>query len=70
MAKLTASQRNSLPDSAFVFPKTREYPIHDRAHAYAAIKLSGGKPEEAQVRSAVCQKWGIGCNVGPGGSKK
>lgn len=70
MAKLTAAQRKSLPASDFVFPDTREYPIPDVEHAYAAIRLSGGKPEEAQVRSAVCKRYNIGCSIGPGGTKK
>lgn len=32
MAKLTTSQRNKLPDSAFAGPN-RSYPVNDRAHA-------------------------------------
>lgn len=33
MAKLTAKQRNALPDSAFALPKQRKYPINDASHA-------------------------------------
>lgn len=62
MARLNAEQRRQLPRSAFVFPDTKEYPIPDRGHAEAALIDSKGKPEEAEVRSAVCQKFGIGCN--------
>lgn len=53
MAKLTSAKRNSLPASAFVFPKTRKYPIHDAGHARDALARSSGKPEAAKVRAAV-----------------
>lgn len=39
MAKLTASQRSNLPSSAFVFPKTRKYPVHTQGHAQHAIRI-------------------------------
>lgn len=64
MAKLSAADRNSLPASDFVFQDTRRYPIHDRNHAYAAIKDSAGTADEGTVRAAVCKRWGIGCNLG------
>lgn len=35
MAKLTTTERNKLPDSAFAGPN-RSYPVEDRAHAKAA----------------------------------
>ena len=35
MTKLTTSERNALPDSAFAGPN-RSYPVEDRAHAKAA----------------------------------
>lgn len=38
---LTAAQRKALPDSAFVYPKSRRYPIHDRRHAIAALIMAG-----------------------------
>jgi hypothetical protein len=56
-AALTSKGRKSLPSSAFVFPKDKRYPIHDRAHAANALARSSGKPEEAAVRAAVCKKF-------------
>ena len=58
-AKLTAGARNALPDSAFVFPETRSYPIHDKKHARNALSrvAANGTPEEkAKVRAAVARK--------------
>jgi hypothetical protein len=33
MPRLTAARRKSLPKSAFGLPKTRGYPMEDKAHA-------------------------------------
>ena len=57
MAKLTTKERNSLPSSAFVFPKDRRYPIHDKSHAQNALARASGKPEEATVRAAVAKRY-------------
>lgn len=57
MAKLTTEERDKLPSSAFVFPKTREYPIHDESHARDALSRSAGKPEETAVRAAVRKRY-------------
>lgn len=56
-ATLTTATRNNLPSSAFVFPKTREYPIHNAAHASNALARAKGKTEEPIVRAAVKKKW-------------
>ena len=56
-ATLTTKKRKALPSSAFVFPKDKRYPIHDRAHAANALARSKGKPEEATVRAAVCRRY-------------
>lgn len=64
MAKLSSAERNALPSSDFVFQDTRRYPIHDRNHAYAAIKDSAGTADEPAVRAAVCKRYNIGCNLG------
>jgi hypothetical protein len=56
-AVVTAKKRKALPSSAFVFPKDKRYPIHDRAHAANALARSKGKPEEATVRAAVCRRY-------------
>jgi len=58
--KLTTKERNALPDSAFVFPKERKYPIHDESHARSALQRVSqfGTPEEkAKVRAAVKRKY-------------
>jgi hypothetical protein len=56
-AALDTATRNALPSSAFVFPKTRDYPIHDATHARNALARASGKPEEAAVRAAVKKKY-------------
>lgn len=58
--KLTAEERKKLPADAFVFPKERRYPIHDRNHARAALAFVSryGTPEEqAKVRAAVKKRY-------------
>ena len=57
MATLTEAQRKGLPDSDFVFPETRKYPIHDVNHARDALARSSGKPEESTVRAAVERRY-------------
>src|SRR5262245_42825771 len=54
---LTSKGRKALPAGAFVFPKDKRFPIHDRVHAANALARSSGKPEEAAVRAAVCKKF-------------
>jgi hypothetical protein len=58
--KLTYSQKQALPDSAFVFPKERKYPIPDLAHArnaLARVAANGTSEEQARVRAAVHKKF-------------
>lgn len=58
--KLSYKQRKALPSSAFVFPKQKRYPIHDRAHAQnalARVSQKGTPSEKAKVRAAVCRKY-------------
>lgn len=38
-AKLTAEERNKLPDSAFGIPSERMFPLHDAEHVKAAAKM-------------------------------
>lgn len=56
-AVLTAKARKAIPKDKFVFPDkapaSGSYPIHDRAHALAALSYSSGKPDESAVKSAV-----------------
>lgn len=53
MAKLTAKQLKALPDSMFGLPKTRQYPMPDKAHVIKAIQFfkyckDADKPELAK----------------------
>jgi len=58
--ELTTKTRKDLPDSAFVFPGERKYPIHDIAHArnaLARVSQHGTPEEKAKVRAAVYRKY-------------
>lgn len=60
LATLTAKSRKDLPDSAFVFPKTREYPIQDLAHGRNALSRAAQNETGTRlsaVRSAVYKKY-------------
>lgn len=63
-AKLSAAERDNLPDSAFAIPETRDYPIHDETHARNALSRvaqNGTDSEKKRVRAAVRKKYpGIG----------
>lgn len=57
---LTSKKRNALPDSAFVFPKERKYPVTDEAHARSALSYvsrHGTDEEKAKVRAAVKKRF-------------
>jgi len=62
--ELTYKARERLPDSSFVFPEKRKYPIHDKAHArnaLARVSQFGTPAEQKAVRAAVHSKYpGIG----------
>jgi hypothetical protein len=63
MAKLTTKKRKALKSKDFVFPKTRKFPIEDKAHARDALARAAhkGGAVEAKVRAAVKKKYpGIG----------
>lgn len=66
MAVLTAKTRNALPGSAFVFPKTRKFPIADASHARNALSRAAAKggSVEAKVRAAVHRRYP---SIGKGG---
>ena len=58
--ELSTSARNDLPDSAFVFPKDRKYPIPDENHARDAlsrVSANGTDAEKKAVRAAVHKKF-------------
>jgi hypothetical protein len=59
MARLTAEDRDNLPESDFALPPDG-YPIPDEGHAKAAlseISQHGTGEEKARVRSAVARKF-------------
>jgi len=58
--ELSYKARKRLPDSAFVFPKERKYPIHDLAHArnaLARVAQFGSAAEQKAVRAAVYARY-------------
>lgn len=60
MAKLKAKQRRKLPKSAFAYPSKRAYPIHDKAHARAALSMAARKNTSgsyAHVKAVVAKKF-------------
>ena len=66
---LTAKRRSNLPNTAFAYPKTRRYPIHDAKHARAALARaaqSGTSGSYRTVAKAVRAKYGNTiASVGP-----
>lgn len=64
MARLTAGARRALPGSAFVFPKSKAYPINDAEHARKALQLgakNASPAELARIKAAVKRRYpGIG----------
>ena len=60
MAKLKAKQRKKLPASAFAYPGKRAYPIHDKAHARAALSRAASSKTSgsyATVAAAVNRRY-------------
>lgn len=60
MARLTARGRRRIKKAAFVYPKSRSYPIHDRSHAQAALRMSARSDTSGSyttVRRAVCRRY-------------
>jgi hypothetical protein len=65
MAELSYAARKKLPSKDFIFPKTKGYPIPDKAHARAALQAAGGarsgKPaspaKKRKIRAAVHRKF-------------
>jgi len=70
MAVLTYARRERLPASAFVYPSTRRYPIHDIRHArnaLARVATFGTASEQARVRAEVHRRYPeIGEESNPG----
>lgn len=49
--KLTSALRSKLPTSAFAVPGRRAFPINDKSHARAALRLIGHARSEAEKRA-------------------
>ena len=63
MARLTAAQRKKLPASAFADPKDRAYPMEDKNHAEAAVRLVakyGSPAQKASVHAKAAREYGLG----------
>lgn len=60
MAKLKKGQRKKLAASSFAYPAQRKYPIHDRAHARAALSRAASSKTSGSyghVAAAVNRKY-------------
>src|ERR1700733_15196216 len=74
MATLSAAARKSLPDSAYAYidPKgVRHFPIHDKAHVIAALRLGPRSPMWAKAKGkvmAAARKFGVGTDSDTGRS--
>ena len=58
--QLTAAGRKRLDKSSFAIPETRQYPIHDRAHArnaLARVSQHGTPEQKKRVRAAVHRRY-------------
>ena len=70
MAKLTADQLKALPDEMFGLPKTRQYPMPDKAHVIKAIQFfkyckDEDKPELAKNINRRAKELGMKIKVQP-----
>jgi hypothetical protein len=74
MAKLDAEHRNKLKKGSFALQGKRKYPIHDKAHAKAALSMSARKDTEGEastVRKKVLAKYpGLKKKPGQDGKRK
>lgn len=60
MSKLNTAERKALEPTDFALPEERKYPIHNEAHARAALSRVaqyGTLDEEQKVRDAVHKKY-------------
>lgn len=59
MAKLTTSERNSLPKRDFALEKARKFPIENKSHARDALARAAAKGGriERKVEKAVHEKF-------------
>lgn len=64
MAKLSTDKRKELKDSDFGIPEKRMYPLHDKEHVEAAVKMFGhasdeDKPQLARRILAKAKEYGM-----------
>jgi hypothetical protein len=60
MATLDAKKRKQLQKKSFALPGKRKYPMHDKAHARAALSYAARNDtegSESTVRKAVLKKY-------------
>jgi hypothetical protein len=72
MATLNAKKRRKLQKKSFALPGKRKYPIHDKAHAKAALSYaarSDTEGSESTVRKKVLEKYPDLKKSGKGKSK-
>lgn len=70
MAKLDTEARDKLPTGVFGIPETRSYPLNDRNHVMAAIKMFKHAPADKKaqlVRNIRRRAKELGMNVSIGG---
>lgn len=63
MAKLFAAKRNALPSKEFALPGKRAFPINDKPHGIAALRMKGNASpgEQKEIVSKVKAKFpGVG----------
>jgi hypothetical protein len=56
MAKLTASERNALPDRVFGLPGSRRYPMPDKSHAANAKARATQAVKAGRMSSSTAAK--------------
>lgn len=60
LGTLSSKQRKDLPDSDFIFPSEKRYPIPDLAHArnaLARVAQNGSSDEQTKVKNAVYKRY-------------
>jgi HK97 family phage prohead protease len=68
MAKLSSAERDALPDSAFAYideKGERHFPIHNKAHVVAALRLGPRSPMWSKAKGkvmAAAKKYGVGAS--------
>ena len=69
MAKLDTEARDKLPTGVFGIPETRSYPLNDKNHVMAAIKMfrhapADKKPQLVRNIRRRAKELGINVNIG------